>query len=250
MRTRQRRALLLVSSLLPIIAFANEWSDNFTIKRTDFVIGTLHKTKIKIPPPKGFVEGSEFEFIKLLKAIASSPQKNHFGIFVREVELPDLIRNEKGLKLKIHGSAFSIKRFDYIDTTSEMLKAEKLAITEQSEEFHKLFNGVKKAMMGSIKTKLELLDDKKLLKLDAFDFKQKILPIHDSSIDHFAYSTYQVNNLGAGKVITTQTMTMAVVKKKFIFLIIIGEENDLEETRKISRWWARDIFEANSPSYE
>ena len=240
--------LFIALFLFPIICIANDCSDKFDNKSTNYVTGILHETKLKIPPPKGFLEGSDFEYIKLMKAISNTSEKNHIGAFVREVEVPDLIRNDKDLKLKIHGSAFSIKRFDYIDTTPEMLKAEKRAITEQAEQFKASFDDIKKAMLRHIKTNLEFLDDKELLKLDELDFRQKILPVHDESTDHFSYSTYQVNNLGAGKVITTQTMTMAVVKKKLIFLFICGEENDLEETRKISRWWVREVFESNAPS--
>lgn len=224
---------------------ANKWSDNFANKRTDYVVGILHKTKVKIPPPKGFIEGSDFEYIKLMKSISNTSQKNHIGAFVREVEVPALIKNEADLKLKIHGSAFSIKRFDHVDTTPEMLRLEKQAITEQSKQYKTAFNEGTKALMGKIKANLQEIDDKDLLKLDSIDFKQKVLPVHDESIDHFSYSTYQVNKIGSVKVISTQTMTMAVVKKKLIFLFIAGEEKDLEETRRISRLWVRDVLDSN-----
>jgi hypothetical protein len=224
---------------------ANKWSDNFSNKRTDYVVGILHKTKVKIPPPKGFIEASDFEYIKLMKSISNSSQKNHIGAFVREVEVPALIKNEADLKLKIYGSAFSIKRFDHIDTTPEMMKSEKQAITEQSKQYKTAFSDMKKALMGKMQTKLELIDDKDLLKLDSLDFKQKILPVHDESIAHFSYSTYQVSKIGSIKVISTQTMTMVAVKKKLIFLTISGDEKDLEETRRVSRLWVRDVLNLN-----
>ena len=104
--------------------------------------------------------------------------------------------------------------------------------------------------MGQIKTKLEILDDKKILELDEMNFNQKVLPVHDDSDEHFSYSTYQVNKIGLKKIITTQTMTMVVVKKKLIFLVISGEDDDLEETRRISRWWVREILDINSSKFD
>lgn len=222
-------------SLFSIISFA-----------TPITIGT---TPVEIPNPKGFISIDEkycniFQMQKQFYA----PGNELYLFFIPEADIPKTLKNP----------SFVPQRSFYVGMMKSLVA--KSVSSSSFEEIKNTFKEQNRSFFDSLSKQMPDLLNK--LNNGYSDYLGQIpsvasidmipLPPHFENNNILCFSSYRRQHNTSGKygqdVISTNTLSIVLVKGKVLFLSLATPEDDLAWSRAASQEWAQAIIAANTVS--
>jgi hypothetical protein len=205
--------------------------------------------EVKISPPTGFVDGSKYNFVKLMVELQKRPESNTLAFYVSETELPKLIKDEDDLILENWCIVSSNLMLDDINITREIFQAEKAQLIEIRKSQRQYFLEAYKEAFNSINTNSErVFEDKELgkelkvkskSKLQHLGWNAQIESIHHEGDNFFSWSTHQSNGENYSAWLT-QTL-MHINQKAFLLMSFSTHKSGLKMTQSVTKNWVNRI---------
>jgi hypothetical protein len=226
----------------------NEWKEDSDATENIYIGGT----KIAIPPPNGYVRATDTFFGEILFELLESPSFKNYSCFLREEDFANLEDEEFADRWEDDYTFFtvrSLKMAEKIDATPKtLLEAQKASHGSKvnvNQKVADLREKIKDEVVTQTKKNLKDFD----LIQDEEDFQvggMKVLPIHDSSRDHYSFVQYSKATLDGETIVEGNVASLILVNRKIFYLYATTNQTDSVDKLKLTmKYWVRSILHKN-----
>jgi len=205
-------------------------------------------TKINIPPPRGFVNGTETFLGEALVSILGMPTYIDYLQYFKPKDIAAILDDDFAEKWENDYTFFNVRTLrevEYHDAKPNDLNDAKETShggTTSGDKLRKQYlekyrDGVSRNLKD-----LEIIDSENDFGISDI----KTLPIHDESKYHYSWVTYTRSHIAGDVDIEIGIMTIILIKNRLFYLIAVSNNTDSKENLKSIMYdWSRSTISAN-----